>query len=87
MSFDKVIETVGMIAAIVLPLWNIPLILHIGKRKSSHDVSLWWAFGVFSCMLLMLPSALISPDPIYKIFSILNTTLFGSLVVQIVRYR
>ncbi len=83
----EVIRTVGMISAIVLPFWNIPLIRHIQKRKSSADVSLSWAFGVLVCMLLMLPSALMSPDPIYMIFSIINVALFGALVTQIVRFR
>lgn len=81
------VRIVGMISAVVLPFWNIPLIRHIQKRKSSADVSLPWAFGVFGCMILMLPSALMSPDPIYMTFSIINVILFGALVTQIVRFR
>ena len=77
----------GMVAAVVLPLWNIPLIVRIHHRKSSHDVSLWWAFGVLGCMLLMMPSALVSPDPVYKVFMLVNLALFGTLVTQIVRYH
>lgn len=81
------IETIGVIAAVVLPLWNIPLIVRIGRRKSSADVSLWWTLGVFTCLLLMLPAGLRSADPVFKIFSIVNIFLFGAVVVQVIRYR
>ena len=87
MNRANIIQIVGMIAGIALPLWNIPLIVRIHRRKSSHDVSLWWAFGVLVCMVLMLPSAFVSADPVYKIFSIMNFLLFGSLVLQILRYH
>ena len=81
------IETIGVIAAVILPLWNIPLIVRIGRRKSSKDVSLWWTLGVFTCLLLMLPSGLRSADPVFKIFSIVNIFLFGAVVIQVIRYR
>ena len=81
------IERLGLIAAVAMPLWNIPLIVRISRRKSSGDISLSWALGVFTCIVLMLPSALVSPDPVFKIFGILNTVLFGASVVQIFRYR
>lgn len=77
----------GLIAAIILPLWNIPLILTIRRRKSSRDISLAWALGVLACVLLMLPSALISPDVIFRIFTIANAVLFSAVVVQVIRYR
>ena len=81
------IHWVGMVAAVVMPLWNIPLIIRIGRRKSSQDISLLWVIGVFACILLMLPSALSSPEPIFKMFAIVNTVLFGLVVVQVIRYR
>ena len=43
---EKMIETLGVIAGIALPLFNIPLILKIIKRKSSQDISLTWVIGV-----------------------------------------
>ena len=43
------IEKIGLVAAIILPFWNIPMIVRIGRRKSSNDVSLWWVFGVWIC--------------------------------------
>jgi uncharacterized protein with PQ loop repeat len=80
-------QQVGFIAAIVLPFWNIPLIVRLEQRKSSKDISLSWVLGVFICLLLMLPSALVSPDPIFKVFGLLNVALFSGVVVQVVRYR
>ena len=81
------IETLGLIAAVVLPFWNIPLIIRIGRRGSSKDVSLWWTLGVFICLLLMLPSGLVSTDPVFKVFSVVNVVLFGAVVMQVMRYR
>ena len=81
------IETIGCIAAVVLPLWNIPLILRISQRKSSRDLSIAWALGVWVCLVAMLPSGLISPDPVFKVFTIANLALFSAVVVQVLRYR
>jgi len=80
-------DTVSLIAATVLPLWNIPLILRIQKRRSSQDVSLWWVFGVWVCFLLMLPAGLTSSDQVFRVFTIMNIILFTAVVVQVVRYR
>ncbi len=76
-----------MVAAIVLPFWNIPMIVRISRRKSSDDVSLWWAFGVLVCLLLLVPSGLASQDAVFKVYSVVNFILFAALVVQIMRYR
>ncbi len=81
------IRVLGLIAAAVLPLWNIPLIVKIGRRRSAKDISLSWTFGVFVCFLLMLPSALISSDPVFKVFSIMNIIFFAGVVLQVIRYR
>jgi len=81
------IHTLGLIVAVILPFWNIPLIVRIGRRKSSKDVSLWWTLGVFVCLLLMLPSGLTSTDAVFKLSSVVNSVLFGAVVVQVVRYR
>ena len=80
-------ETVGMLAAILLPLWNIPLIVRIQRRKSSQDVSPWWAMGVWGCLLLMLPAGLGSPDAVFRTFTVVNLVLFSFVVLQVFRYR
>ena len=81
------VETIGMFAAILLPFWNIPLIIRINRRKSSKDVSLAWTLGVWSCLVMILPSGLASPDPIFKVFSIINVLFFSGVVIQVIRYR
>ena len=81
------IKLLGLIAAIVLPFWNIPLILKVSHRKSSKDFSLWWTFGVWFTLLAMLPSALVSEDLVFKVFNLANITIFTLVVVQVVRYR
>ena len=80
-------ETVGLIASICLPLWNIPLILNIVKRKSSADLSLMWVLGVWVCSLLMLPSGIMSKDIVLKAFSIVNITLFTGVTIAAIKYR
>ena len=81
------IKLLGLVAALILPLWNIPLILKILRRKSSKDLSLWWTFGVWAALLLMLPSALVSDDFIFKVFNIANLLIFTVVVAIVVRYR
>lgn len=83
----KMIETVGLIAAIVLPLWNLPLIYKIRKRRSSMDISLHWAVGVWICLILMFPAAILSKDAVFKTFSITNIILFTVVMVDVVRFR
>jgi uncharacterized protein with PQ loop repeat len=83
----NVFQTVGMVAAIVLPVWNIPLILRIIQRKSSSDVSMWWTFGALTCFLLMFPSALMSDDLVFKVFSIVNVFFFSIVAFTVVKYR
>jgi uncharacterized protein with PQ loop repeat len=82
-----VIKWIGLIAALVLPLWNIPLILKIVERKSSRDFSLLWTYGVWMTLLLMLPSALISDDLVFKAFNIANLTIFSVVVFFVIRHR
>lgn len=81
------IEIVGMISAVVLPFWNIPLIVRIRRRRSSDDISLAWALGVLVCLLGMLPSGLRSPDPVFRAFTVVNLCMFCAVVVQVLCYR
>lgn len=81
------IQKIAMIASVVLPLWNIPLIYRIIQRKSSRDVSLAWALGVWSCLLFMLPSGLLTTDPVWKVYTISNLGLFSAVVIVVLLYR
>ena len=81
------IQTIGLVASIILPLWNIPLILKIIQRKSSRDVSLSWALGVWGCLALMLPSGIVSRDLVWKTFTVVNFLLFSGVAVTVLLYR
>ena len=78
---------VALIAAVILPLWNIPLIVRMLKRRSSGDISLYWVFGVWTCLLLMLPQGLSSVDIVWKTFTIANFVLFSAVVATAVFVR
>lgn len=78
---------IALVAAIVLPLWNIPLIIRIIKRRSSKDISTSWALGVWVCFLLMAPEAFHSPDPVWRAFNIMNLILFTAVVIVVLIYR
>lgn len=81
------LEKIALIAAIVLPLWNIPLIARMIKRKSSADISLYWALGVWSCFVLMAPDSFQSSDIVWKTFNIANLILFTIVISVILYYR
>lgn len=78
---------IAFIAAIILPLWNIPLIIRIIKRKSSKDISLYWVWGVWICFLLMAPDGFRSSDPVWRAFNIMNLILFSAVAIVVLVYR
>ncbi|MCF7872857.1 MAG: hypothetical protein K9L80_01450 [Candidatus Omnitrophica bacterium] len=80
-------EKIALIAAIVLPFWNIPLIARMIKRRSSADISLHWALGVWICFILMAPEAFKSSDLVWKTFNIVNLALFSLVIAVILYYR
>ena len=83
----SLINKIGFIAAVVLPLWNIPLIVKIIKRRSSKDISLSWALGVWICILFMFPSGILSTDVTWRTFNIVNIVLFSGVVLVTLKYR
>ncbi|OGX29333.1 MAG: hypothetical protein A3B78_01455 [Omnitrophica WOR_2 bacterium RIFCSPHIGHO2_02_FULL_67_20] len=83
----RLLEAVGMVAAAAMPLWNVPLILRIERRRSSGDISLAWVLGVWACILLMSPAAVRSSDPAFRLFGWMNLVLFTGVVVQVLRFR
>ena len=87
MNPPSFLQVIGLVAAGVMPFWNIPLILKILERKSSRDLSLAWVTGVEICVLAMLPSAVLSPDWILKIFGVLNAILFTCVFTVVWIYR
>jgi len=83
----QLIEQVGLIAAVILPFWNIPLIARIVRRGSSEDVSIAWAVGVWVCLIFLAPAALSSKDVIWKTFNAVNLILFTFVVIAVFLYR
>ena len=81
------VEQMGLVASVSLPLWNIPLIIKIVKRRSSADISMSWVMGVWVCSLLMLPSGLLSKDIVLKTFSVVNILFFTGVMIAAVKYR
>lgn len=81
------LEKIALVAAIILPLWNIPLIVRIIKRRSSDDISIFWALGIWTCFVLMAPDALRSSDPVWRVFNIVNLIFFSAVVIAVLAYR
>ena len=80
-------ETVGFWAATALPLWDIPLIVRIIRRKSSQDISLVWIAGLWACSVLMTPSAFMSGDHAAIGFNTVNVTMLTVVLIVVFKYR
>ena len=78
---------IALIASIILPFWNIPLIVRIIKRRSSKDLSLYWAIGVWACFLVMFPLGIKSPDIVYRTFTYVNFFFFTLVMVFTVLFH
>lgn len=76
-----------MVAGVALPLFNIPLIIRLVRRKSSEDLSLSWAVGVWVCIVLMTPQALRSSDIAFRAYGIVNILFFSVVTFLVVKYR
>ena len=81
------IDKIAFVAAISLPLFNIPLIAKIIRRQSSQDISLFWVLGVWICILLMAPSGFQSEDIVWRTFNYFNVGFFTVVALVTIRYR
>ena len=81
------IQTLGLVSGVSLPLFNIPLIARLLKRKSADDLSLSWAVGVWVCIVGMTPQALRSQDVAFRAYGIFNVTFFTVVAFLVVKYR
>lgn len=86
-SYYEIAKIAGIVAGIIMPLFNFPLVYKIWKRKSSSDISLVWALGIWGSIVLMLPASLISTDPVLKVFGILNFILFSGVLFVVLKFR
>jgi uncharacterized protein with PQ loop repeat len=83
----RMIQVIGMLSGIIMPLFNIPLILRIIRRRSSADISLLWVIGVWSCVMAMLPSSLQSSDPVLVVFGIINSLSFSAVFFTVLYFH
>ncbi|MBF0386844.1 MAG: hypothetical protein HQL20_03195 [Candidatus Omnitrophica bacterium] len=81
------LELLALVASVVMPMWNIPLIIKIFRRRSSADLSMYWLWGVWGCMLLMLPWAFLTKDNVLRVFSCVNFVLFSGVAVAVMKFR
>ena len=84
---SHIVEILGLVGSVALPLFNIPLIYKMIKRKSSQDMSLVWVIGVWVCIVMMTPSGFTSDDVVWRTFSYFNITLFTCVMIVAVKYR
>ncbi len=80
-------EAVGFWAGVMLPLFDIALIAHVLKRRSSQDISLTWAFGLWLTSVLMAPSAFVSGDKAAMGFNAMNVIMLTGVLIVVYKYR
>lgn len=81
-------DTIGLWAGIILPLWDIPLIVKIIRRKSSEDISLFWMWGLWGSSVLMAPSAWMAHTNKAAIaFNIVNVAALTVLLIVVLKYH
>ncbi|MDD5504068.1 MAG: hypothetical protein PHV77_01995 [Candidatus Omnitrophica bacterium] len=83
----SLLAVISLIAGIMLPFWNIPLIARVIKRKSAEDISLLWGAGVWTSLLLMLPHGLVTDEIVLRSFTISNFILFTITFAIVLIYR
>lgn len=81
------IEIVGLVCGIAMPFFNIPLIMRIVRRRSSADISLVWAAGVWACVVGMFPAALRSDDFVLRSFGAVNAVFFSGVFAAILWFH
>lgn len=81
------VQAVGIASAILMPFFNLPLMLRIIRRRSSEDISLVWVVGVWICVMGLLPSSLQSPDRILFAFGVVNAVLFSGVFFSVLYFH
>ena len=80
-------ETIGLWAGIMLPLWDIPLIVRIIQRKSAADISLYWIWGLWLTSILMAPSSFVVGNKLAMAFNIVNVTTLTVVLIFVLKYH
>jgi hypothetical protein len=72
---------------VLMPFFNIPLILRIVKRRSSEDISLAWVIGVWVCIVGMVPASIVSSDVVLYTFGIVNVIFFTGVLLAVLCFH
>ena len=80
-------DSMATIAGGALPLFDLSLILYVIKRKSSKDISVMWAVGLWATSVAMAPAGIMSADIASKAFNIVNVVMLTAVVVVVIKYR
>ena len=77
----------GMVSGVLMPFFNIPLILRVVKRQSSEDISLTWVIGVWVCVVGMVPASIVSTDVVLRTYGIINAVFFTGVLVAVLYFH
>ena len=80
-------QILGVVSGVLMPLFNIPLILRIARRRSSEDISVAWVVGVWLCIVGMLPSSLQSSDVVLYAFGLVNVVFFTGVLIAVLYFH
>ena len=81
------IQTLAMLSGILMPFFNIPLMMRIIRRRSSEDISLVWVIGVWFCVIGMLPHSLQSMEPVLLAFGVVNSLFFTAVLFSVLYFH
>jgi hypothetical protein len=84
---ESAAQILGMLSGILMPFFNIPLILRIVRRRSSQDISLAWVIGVWACVAGMVPASLISSDLVLYTFGVVNVVFFSGVLIAVLYFH
>jgi hypothetical protein len=84
---ESVAQTLGVLSGVLMPFFNIPLILRIVKRRSSEDISLAWVIGVWACVVGMVPASIASSDVVLYTFGLVNVVFFSGVLFAVLYFH
>ena len=80
-------QILGVVSGVLMPFFNIPLILRIARRRSSEDISVAWVVGVWLCIVGMVPASLQSSDVVLYAFGIVNVVFFTGVLITVLYFH
>lgn len=80
-------QILGVVSGVLMPFFNIPLIVRIARRRSSADISLAWVVGVWLCIVGMVPSSLQSSDVVLYAFGVVNVVFFTGVLIAVLCFH